>query len=228
LTYTRLPPERLARPGPALFAATMALVAGAAGCFVLGAYVGSFISTGLALLAYIAVFCCLLALRFAARGNAVASMILLGVLGLLVGVALAPTVAYSAADPQALIYAGGATALFTAACAAAAYLGEPDLPALGRLLAAEVLAVCGLGVALVLERAPRDSLVNAGIAIAAYAALGVIGFGLLRRVVHIRSAPLLAASILAAPVSPLFFVASAIRRRRGFSAPKRSSRSIRR
>ena len=219
MTYATLPPERLARRDPALFAATMALVAGAAGCFALGAYAGRYIGTGLAILAYVAAFCCLLALRFAAHRSAGASTVLLALLGLLLGAALAPTVAYSAADPRAVICAGGAAALFTAACAAGHYLSEPDLPPLGRMLVAEVLAVCGLGVALVLERTPSGSLVNAGIAVAAYAAVVALGFALLRRMTHVRSAPLLAASILATPVSPLFFVASVIRRHR--AAPTR-------
>jgi modulator of FtsH protease len=146
-----------------LFGATMALVAATAGCFALGAYAGRYLSTGLAICAYVAAFCCLFALRFAARGHVAASLVLLAVLGLLLGAGLAPTVAYSAADPRVLWCAGGAAALCSAACAAGDYLRDPGLPPLGRLLLAEVLGICACGAAVVLERTPRGSLVDAGI-----------------------------------------------------------------
>ena len=59
-------------------------------------------------------------MRFAARRSPSLTVGLLGAFGLLIGVAVAPTLAYYASvDPQVALQAGGATALFIAGFGAA-------------------------------------------------------------------------------------------------------------
>ncbi|HXF21958.1 MAG TPA: hypothetical protein VN597_15980, partial [Streptosporangiaceae bacterium] len=61
-----------------LFAQTMAFVAGTAGCFTLGAYLGRNLSSGTSIIAFIAAFACLIAMRFAARRSRGLTIVLLG------------------------------------------------------------------------------------------------------------------------------------------------------
>ncbi|MGH3165349.1 MAG: Bax inhibitor-1 family protein [Trebonia sp.] len=200
-------PDRAARRDPALFGKTMGMVAGAAGCFALGSYAGRHVATGLAIVAYLAAFGCLLSLSFAARRRAGASSVLLAGFGILAGAAVTPTVVYySAADPRVLWEAGGSAGMLTAACGVAAYLTLPNLTPLARIVISEALAVLLCGIALVSEHMPRGTLVNSGIAVGVYAAVVILGFLWCRRLRNVESACLLAASIFAGPVSAFFFL----------------------
>ena len=106
-----------------LFAQTMGYVAVTAALFALGAYLGRNLSYGVGFAAFIAAFACLIGMRFAARKSRELTVGLLAAFGLLIGVAVAPTLAYYASvDPQALWRAGGATALFIAG------FGRPAMP----------------------------------------------------------------------------------------------------
>jgi modulator of FtsH protease len=99
-----------------LFAQTMTYVAGTAGLFALGAYLGRNLTGAAGLIAFIVAFVCLLAMRATASRSREGTLALLGAFGLLMGVAVSPTIVYYAsADPQALWKAGGATALFISA-----------------------------------------------------------------------------------------------------------------
>src|ERR1700722_19188855 len=105
----------------ALFGQTMGYVAVTTAIFALGAYLGRDLSAGVGLVAFIAAFAVLIGMRFAARQRELA-LALLGALGLLLGAAVGPTVAYYASmDPRAVWDAGGATALFIAAFGSAGY-----------------------------------------------------------------------------------------------------------
>jgi FtsH-binding integral membrane protein len=96
-----------------LFAQTMGYVAVTAALFALGAYLGRHLVGGVGIVAFVAAFACLIGMRFAARSSLQLTVALLGAFGLLIGLAVAPTIAYYAStDPQALWEAGGATALF--------------------------------------------------------------------------------------------------------------------
>jgi modulator of FtsH protease len=196
-----------ARRDPALFGKTMVLLAGAAGCFALGSYAGRHVATGVAIVAYLAAACCLLSLPFAARRSAGTSTVLLAGFGVLAGAAVTPTVVYyGAADPRVLWEGGGGAGMLTAACGVAAYLTRPALTPLARVVMSEVLAILLCGIVLIYEHMPRGTLVNSGIAIAVYALVVVIGFLLFRRLRNVESACLLAASILAGPVSAFYFL----------------------
>ena len=104
-----------------LFAKTMGYVAVTAALFALGAYLGRDLAYGAGIIAFIAAFACLIGMRFAARRSSQLTVGLLAAFGLLIGVAVAPTLAYYASvDPSALWQAGGATALLIASWGRAA------------------------------------------------------------------------------------------------------------
>ena len=118
-----------------LFGQTMEYVAITAGFFALGAYTGRNLSSGWAVAAYIAAFACLIAMRFTVQRSAGASAVLLFVFGVLMGLAMSPTLVYYASvNPQALWQAGGATALFMAACGGIGFATRRDLSGLARAL----------------------------------------------------------------------------------------------
>src|SRR5271169_5169437 len=118
----------------ALFAQTMGYVAVTAGIFALGAWLGRNLSGGVGIVAFIAAFAALFGMRFAAKRSAQLTTVLLGAFGLLIGLAVAPTIAYyGSMDPQALWEAGGATALFIAAFGSAGYATRRDLTAVARV-----------------------------------------------------------------------------------------------
>src|SRR5260370_21593072 len=103
-----------------LFAQTMGYVAVTAALFALGAYLGRDLAGGVGIIAFIAALAALIGMRFAARKSLQLTVGLLGAFGLLIGLAIAPTIAYYAgADPPALWQAGGRTALFIAGFRAA-------------------------------------------------------------------------------------------------------------
>src|SRR2546430_9009484 len=96
-----------------LFGQTMGYVAVTTGFFALGAYLGRNLSPGWAIVWFIAAFACLIAMNFTVRRSRPLTVVLLFVVGIALGLALAPTLVYYAStNPQALWQAGGATALF--------------------------------------------------------------------------------------------------------------------
>ena len=98
-----------------LFAQTMGYVALTAGLFALGAYLGRDLSYKLGWVWFIAAFVCLVAMNFAARKSNSLTVALLLAFGLLLGLAIAPTLAYYASvDPPARWQGGGASARFVA------------------------------------------------------------------------------------------------------------------
>ena len=96
-----------------VFAQTMGYVAATAALFAAGAYLGRDLAYGAGIVAFIAAFGVLIGMRFAARASQPLAVGLLGLFGVLIGLALAPTLVYYARmNPDALWQAGGATALF--------------------------------------------------------------------------------------------------------------------
>src|SRR6202451_3739148 len=117
-----------------LFSQPMGYVALTAGLFALGAWVGHNLSGGVGIIAFIAAFAALIGMRFAAKRSTELTVALLCAVGLLLGLAVAPTIAYyGAMDPRALWEAGGATALFIAGFGAAGYATRRDLTAVARV-----------------------------------------------------------------------------------------------
>jgi FtsH-binding integral membrane protein len=197
--------ESLAYPGAGalgrdqartLFARTMGYVAATAGLFALGAYLGRNLSGGAGIVAFIAAFGCLIGMQFAARRSQQLTVGLLGVFGLLVGLALAPVLAaYASMDPQALWQAGGATALFIAGFGAAGYATRRDLSAIARVAFWALLALIVFGIVLIFVHIPGGALIYSVLGLVIFAAFTMVDFQRIRRSQDITAAPLLAASI---------------------------------
>jgi FtsH-binding integral membrane protein len=179
-----------------LFGQTMEYVAVTAGFFALGAYAGRNLSSGWAFVGFIAAFACLIAMRFTVRRSSGASAALLFAFGLLMGLAMSPTLVYYASvNPQALWQAGGATALFIAACGGIGFATRRDLSGLARASFWALIALILFGVLMIFVNIPGGSLAYSIIGLVIFAGLTMSDFQRLRRSTDIESAPLMAASI---------------------------------
>jgi modulator of FtsH protease len=179
-----------------LFAQTMGYVAATAALFALGAYLGRNLPGGAGVIAFIAAFACLIGMQFAARKSRQLTVGLLGAFGLLTGLALAPVLtAYASTDPQTLWQAGGATALFIAGSGAVGYATRRDLTAIARAGFWALLALIGLGIALIFVNIPGGALIYSVLGLVIFAGFTIFDFQRIRRSQDIRTAPLLAASI---------------------------------
>jgi modulator of FtsH protease len=179
-----------------LLGQTMGLVALTAGCFALGAYIGRDTSGAWTILWYIAAFAVLFGMNAAAQRSEQLAVGLLFAFGVLLGLAVAPTVGYYVgADPQAVWEAGGATALFIAGFGAAGYATRRDLTPLARYFFWALLALIVFGIVLVFVQIPGGALIYAIAGLVIFAGLTLFDFQRLRTTQDIRSAPLLAASI---------------------------------
>jgi len=180
----------------ALFGQTMGYVAATAGFFALGAYVGRDLSYGWAFVGFIAAFACLIGMNFTARQSGSASVGLLFAVGLLLGLAMSPTLTYYAGvNPQALWQAGGATALFIAGCGAAGYATRRDLSGVARMGFWALVALIMFGVLMIFVNIPGGALTYSILGLVIFAGLTMSDFQRLRRSKDIDSAPLMAASI---------------------------------
>jgi uncharacterized protein len=180
----------------ALFSQTMGYVAVTAALFALGAWVGHNLTGGAGIVAFIAAFACLIGMRFAAKRSQQLTVALLGAFGLLIGVAVAPTVAYyGSMDPRALWQAGGATALFIAGFGAAGYATRRDLTALARISFWALLALIVVGIVLIFVHIPGADLAYSVLGLVIFAGFTMFDFQRLRTNTDAATAPLLAASI---------------------------------
>ena len=180
----------------ALFGQTMGYVAATAGFFALGAYLGRDLPYGWAFAGFVAAFACLVGMNFTVRQSGSLSAGLLFAVGLLLGLAMAPTLVYYAgASPQALWQAGGATALFIAGCGAAGYATRRDLSAIARASFWALIALIGFGIVMIFINIPGGSLAYSILGLVIFAGLSMGDFQRLRRSKDIDSAPLMAASI---------------------------------
>jgi FtsH-binding integral membrane protein len=193
----------------ALFAQTMGYVAATAALFALGAWLGRDLTGGAGIIAFIAAFAALIGMRVAARRSAQLTVGLLGVFGLLIGLAVAPVLAYYASmDPSALWQAGGATALFIAAFGAAGYATRRDLTAVARACFWALLALIAAGLILVFVHIHSADLVYSVLGLVIFAGFTMFDFQRLRTSQDAASAPFLAASIFLDVLNVfLFFLA---------------------
>jgi modulator of FtsH protease len=179
-----------------LFGQTMGLVAVTAAVFALGAYIGRDLSGGWAIVFYIASFAVLFGLNAAAGRSEQLAITLLFGFGLLLGLAVAPTIAYYVdTDPQAVWQAGGATALFIAGFGAAGYATRRDLSGLARACFWALIVLIAFGIVLIFVQIPGGALIYAIAGLVIFAGFTLYDFQRLRRTKDIRAAPLLAASI---------------------------------
>jgi FtsH-binding integral membrane protein len=179
-----------------LFSQTMGYIALTAGLFALGAWAGHNLTGGVGIIAFIAAFACLIGMRFAARRSIQLTVGLLAAFGLLIGLAVAPTVAYyGSMDPRALWEAGGSTALFIAAFGAAGYATRRDLTAVARVAFWALLALIVVGIVLIFVHIPGADLAYSVLGLVIFAGFTMFDFQRLRTNTDVTAAPLLAASI---------------------------------
>jgi len=180
----------------ALFSQTMAYVALTAALFALGAWLGRNLTGAVGIIAFIAAFIVLFAMRAAAQRSPGLTTGLLAAFGLLIGLAIAPTIAYyGTMDPRALWQAGGATALFIAAFGAAGYATRRDLAPLARIAFWALVALLIAGIVLIFVNIPGSGLVYSVLGLAIFAIFVMFDFQRLRTNTDAATAPLLAASI---------------------------------
>jgi FtsH-binding integral membrane protein len=180
----------------ALFSQTMGYVAATAGLFAAGAWLGRNLSGGVGIVAFIAAFACLIGMRFAAKRSAQLTVGLLAAFGLLIGLAVAPTVAYyGSMDPRALWEAGGVTALFPPRFGSAGYATRRDLSAIARVSFWALVALIVFGIVLIFVNIPHGELVYSVLGLVIFAGFTMFDFQRLRTNTDAAIAPLLAASI---------------------------------
>ena len=180
----------------ALFAQTMGYVAATAAFFALGAWAGRNLTGAIGIVFFIAAFACLIAMRSAARRSTELTVVLLGAFGLLIGLAVAPTIAYyGSMDPRALWQAGGATALFIAGFGAAGYATRRDLTAIARVSFWALVALLVFGIVLLFVNIPGGALVYSVLGLVIFAGFTMFDFQRLRTNTDEATAPFLAASI---------------------------------
>lgn len=198
-----------------LFGQVMWYVAATAGLFALGAYLGRNLGYGVAIVSYLLAFACLIGMRFAVRSSAGLSVALLFGFGLLMGLAMAPTLVYYAgADPQALWQAGAATALFIAGFGAAGYATRRDLSWVARACFWALLALITFGIVLIFVQIPGGQLIYSVLGLVIFAGFTMVDFQRLRRSTGLDSAPLIAASIFLDVLNVFLFFLQIFDRRR--------------
>jgi uncharacterized protein len=179
-----------------LFSQTMGFVALTAALFAAGAYVGRHLNYNLGIVWFIAALACLIIMRFTVRRSQQVTIGLLVAFGLLLGLALAPVLAYYAnTDPQALSESGGATALFIAGFGAAGYATRRDLSAIARICFFALIALIIFGIVMFFVNIPHGAIIYSVIGLVIFAGFTMFDFQRLRTGRNISSAPLLAASI---------------------------------
>jgi modulator of FtsH protease len=179
-----------------LIGQTMGLVAVTAGLFALGAYLGRDIPHQWGWVFFIAAFGCLLGLNVAAQRSEGVAVTLLFAFGVLIGLAVAPTISfYASTDPKVVWQAGGATALFIAGFGAAGYATRRDLSGLARFCFWALIALIIFGIVAIFVQIPNGQLIYAILGLVIFAGLTAFDFQRLRRTRDIRAAPVLAASI---------------------------------
>jgi modulator of FtsH protease len=174
----------------------MFYVAVTTGFFALGAYLGRNLSEGWTWVWFIVAFVGLISMNFTVRRSTGLTAGLLFVVGVTLGLAMAPLLAYYATtSPQVLWQAGGATALFIAGFGAAGYATRRDLSGLARLCFWALIALIVFGIVLIFVRIPAGDLIYSVLGLVIFAGLTMFDFQRLRRSSDLDSAPLIAASI---------------------------------
>ncbi len=164
--------DSLTRDGArAVFGQVMGLVALTVGCSALGAYLGRNLTGGAGIAFFVGTFACIIGLNIASsRGHEQLATGLLFGLGLLLGLAVAPVLAYYAKDdPAALWQAAGATGGFVAALGTYGYATRRDLSSWARSLFYALLALIVFGIVTLFVSIPNGNVI--------YCVLGLVIFG---------------------------------------------------
>jgi FtsH-binding integral membrane protein len=167
----------------AVFGQVMGLVALTVGCAALGAYVGRNLTGGIGILLFIGAFACIFGLNAAAaRGREQLAIGLLFGVGLLLGMAIGPVLAYYAhTNPSVLWQSAGATGAFVATLGAYGYATRRDLSYLARGLFWALIGLLILGVVLLFVTIPHANIIWGVLGLIVFGGFTIFDFNRLRR-----------------------------------------------
>jgi modulator of FtsH protease len=179
-----------------VFGQVMGLVALTVGCAALGAYIGRNMTGGAGLLFFIGVFACVFGLNYASsRGREQLATALLFGMGLLIGLAVAPVIAYYAkTNPAAVWQAAGATGAGVAALGSFGYATRRDLSSWARTLFWALLALIVFGLVAIFVSIPHANVIYCVLGLVIFGGFTIVDFNRLRRT-SMGSAVPIAASI---------------------------------
>jgi modulator of FtsH protease len=182
----------------AVFGQVMGLVAITVGFAALGAYIGRDLKGGVGLVMFIGVFGCVIGLNVAnSRGHEQLAIALLFGLGLFIGLAVAPIIAYYAkANPAALWQAAGATGGFVAGLGAFGYATRRDLSSWARFLFWALLALIVFGVISIFVAIPNGNIIYAVLGLVIFGGFTIFDFNRLRRADQTGAVPIAASIFL--------------------------------
>jgi modulator of FtsH protease len=191
----------------AVFGQVMGLVAVTVGFFALGAYIGRDLSNGTGFALFIGAFACLFGLNIARRRSEGLAIALLFAVGLLIGMALGPVLAYYAnTNPTILWQSGGATALFVGALGSYGYATKRDLSSWARTLFWLLIGLIVVGIVLIFVNIPGGQLIYAVLGLVLFGAYTIFDFNRLRRANMDASVPIAAGIFLDVVNIFLFFL----------------------
>jgi FtsH-binding integral membrane protein len=179
-----------------VFGQVMGLVAVTVACAAGGAYIGRNLTGGTGLAFFIGVFACIFGLNYATRHGReqVATALLFG-MGLLIGLAVAPVIAYYAkTNPAAVWQAAGATGAGVAALGSFGYATRRDLSSWARMLFWALLALIVFGLVAIFVSIPHANVIYCVLGLVIFGGFTIVDFNRLRRA-NMASAVPIAASI---------------------------------
>jgi FtsH-binding integral membrane protein len=181
-----------------VFGQVMGLVALTVGCAALGAYIGRNLSGGTGIVFFIGAFACIFGLNAAARrGHEQLAVGLLFGLGLLIGIAVAPVLAYYAkSNPSAVWQAAGATGAFVAALGSFGYATRRDLSSWARTLFWALLVLIVFGLVTIFVAVPHANIIYCVLGLVIFGGFTIFDFNRLRRTNMAGAVPIAAGIFL--------------------------------
>jgi FtsH-binding integral membrane protein len=166
-----------------VFGQVMGLVALTVACTALGAYIGRNLTGGAGIALFIGALGCIVGLNVAtSRGREQLAIGLLFGLGLLLGMAVGPLIAYYAnSDPAVLWQSAGATAAFVGALGAYGYATRRDLSSWARTLFWALLALIVFGLIGIFVAIPGGNVIYAVAGLVIFGGFTIFDFNRLRR-----------------------------------------------
>jgi modulator of FtsH protease len=179
-----------------VFGQVMGLVALTVGCTALGAYIGRNLTGGTGIALFVGALACVFGLNLASsRGHEQLAIGLLFGMGLLLGMAVGPVLAYYAkSNPAVLWQASGATAAFVAGLGAYGYATRRDLSSWARTLFWALLGLIVFGIVGIFVAIPGGNIIYCVGGLVVFGAFTIFDFNRLRRA-NMSSAVPIAASI---------------------------------
>ncbi|HWF24828.1 MAG TPA: Bax inhibitor-1 family protein [Solirubrobacteraceae bacterium] len=181
-----------------VFGQVMGLVAVTVGCAALGAYIGRNMTGGAGLAFFIGVFACIFGLNYAtSHGREQLAIGLLFGMGLLIGLAVAPVIAfYAKTNPAAVWQAAGATGAFTLALGSFGYATRRDLSSWARALFWALLALIVFGIVAIFVSIPHSNIIYCVLGLVIFGGFTIFDFNRLRRSTMNSAVPIAASIFL--------------------------------